>query len=237
MLRHCDYLAAAGYNCLLFDFRDHGISDHSQHRGTSLGIREHRDIIDAVRFIKQTQAPKSEKVVVMGSSTGAVSALMAAIETPSIDAVIAENPFSHRRKQVREALSTAFNAGKWGGETVKGNTSGITTIFTMIKVPEWYIFLAAWLLDYKAVLSGGFSRRNMFDVIDKVDAISPRPLFLLHGSHDTMVKISHSEQLYEHAKEPKQFWCVEKGRHSMLYSVDPPLYRSKILGFLEQIKT
>jgi alpha-beta hydrolase superfamily lysophospholipase len=234
MLRHCQYLYNAGYNCMLFDFRDHGISDNSEHRGTSLGIREHRDIIDAVAFVKNKQAQNAEKVVVMGSSTGAVSALMAAVEDPKIDAVIAENPFSHRRKQVREALMTAFNQGRWGGESVKGNTSGLTAIFTKIKVPDWYISLAAWVLDYKAVMSAGFTRTNMYNVIDRVDAISPRPLFLLHGTHDTMVTISHSEQLFEHAKEPKQFWSVDKGRHSMLYQVDPASYQSRILDFIHE---
>ncbi|KAL0488156.1 hypothetical protein AKO1_008964 [Acrasis kona] len=230
MLRHCKYLCSSGYDCMLFDFRDHGTSDSTLKRGTSLGIREHQDIIDAVNKIKSMPAYRSKSIVVMGSSTGAASAILAASKDIRINMVIAENPFSHRRKQVKEALRDAFDrSGQWGGE----KNEKYNKILSLISVPQWYVDLAAFVCDYRSVVGSGYSLKNTLEVIDVVNKIAPRPLLLIHGTDDRMVKISHSEQLYESAGQPKDLWRVEKGRHSMLHQLNTNLYEERIVSFIK----
>lgn len=87
-LRHVPLFHTQGYDSLLFDLSEHGTSD-GRRRGFSYGIRELHDVISAVRFMKQVKGLK--RVVVVGTSVGGSSAIMAAAVDSNIDAVIAEN--------------------------------------------------------------------------------------------------------------------------------------------------
>lgn len=90
-LRHSPFLLNAGYSVLLFDMREHGISDGAA-RGIAFGWRANYDVSSAVAFMKKQHA--FDRVAVMGTSMGAVSAIIAAAKDKTIDAVIAENPFA-----------------------------------------------------------------------------------------------------------------------------------------------
>jgi alpha-beta hydrolase superfamily lysophospholipase len=90
-LRHVPVFNDAGYPVLLFDCREHGVSDGSG-RGVSLGMREHEDVSSAVAFAKGELG--LARVAVVGTSQGAVAVILAAAEDRAIDAVVAENPFA-----------------------------------------------------------------------------------------------------------------------------------------------
>ncbi len=98
-LRQVPVLHRAGYPVLLFDCREHGISDGAG-RGISLGIRESEDVVAAVAFAKHSRG--LERVAVIGTSQGAASAILAAAADPSIDAVIAENSFTSIEDLIRD---------------------------------------------------------------------------------------------------------------------------------------
>ncbi len=87
-LRHVPMFHEAGYGTLLFDCREHGLSDRLG-RGISLGFRESEDVSSAVSYMK---ARGFGTVAVIGTSQGASSAIIAAARDPDIAAVIAENP-------------------------------------------------------------------------------------------------------------------------------------------------
>jgi fermentation-respiration switch protein FrsA (DUF1100 family) len=90
-LRHVPMLHRAGYPLLLFDYREHGISDGAS-RGIAFGWRAHHDVSSAVAYMKDARS--FERVAVIGTSMGAVSSILAAAGNPAIDVVIAENPFA-----------------------------------------------------------------------------------------------------------------------------------------------
>lgn len=90
-MRQLPMLHAAGYSVLLFDYREHGISDGAS-RGIAFGWRENHDVSSAVSFLKKTR--NYDRVAVFGTSMGAVSAILAAARDAEIDVVIAENPFA-----------------------------------------------------------------------------------------------------------------------------------------------
>jgi hypothetical protein len=50
--------------------------------------------------------------------------------------------------------------------------------------------------------------------IDIVDKISPTPVLFLHGEKDWLVKPSHSQRLFEKAKEPKALTIIKGGGHA-----------------------
>ena len=72
------------------------------------------------------------------------------------------------------------------------------------------------------------------DPEDWVDQISPIPIVFIHGSEDKVIPIAHSEALYELAKEPKEFWIVDNGRHTDALATHKEKYISRLLDFFEK---
>jgi fermentation-respiration switch protein FrsA (DUF1100 family) len=54
-----------------------------------------------------------------------------------------------------------------------------------------------------------------FSPVGYVGEISPRPLLLVHGSHDETVPVESSQRLYEMAREPRELVIIEKGQHKL----------------------
>ncbi|MDD5408630.1 MAG: alpha/beta fold hydrolase, partial [Candidatus Omnitrophica bacterium] len=50
--------------------------------------------------------------------------------------------------------------------------------------------------------------------LDIVDKVSPAPVLFLHGEKDWLVKPSHSQRLFEKAKEPKALTIIKDGGHA-----------------------
>lgn len=202
-LRQVPAIHRAGYPVLLFDCREQGISD-GVGRGISLGVRESEDASAAVAWMKRTYG--LERVALIGTSQGAASAILAAAADPSIDAVIAENPFTSIPDLVRDvgALQDAPPIPSW--------VSGVVAAF------------AVWRMD-------GWGRPAPIDV---VAAIAPRPLLLMHGTRDQAIPHAHSERLREAAREPVELWIVESGEHSALFNRAPEEWEKRVVGFLSR---
>jgi fermentation-respiration switch protein FrsA (DUF1100 family) len=107
-LNRLPMLHRAGYPVLLFDCREHGLSDGTQ-RGCSLGHREHQDVMAAVRYLKTQRG--FAHVGVLGTSQGAASAILAAAQDDSIDAVIAESTFARLRSRHVSPFGTTRTPG------------------------------------------------------------------------------------------------------------------------------
>lgn len=88
----------AGFNVLLFDFRNHGESDGNV---TTLGYHEVKDIYGAVRWLRETRPQQAQRIGLIGFSMGAVTSILAAAGEPAIDAVVADSPFSDLRSYLQ----------------------------------------------------------------------------------------------------------------------------------------
>lgn len=91
----------AGYNFLLFDFRNCGDSATAP---TTFGLLEAADLLAAVDLAKTQLAPDSE-VYVLGISMGAVAAMLAAAETTDISALIVDSAFADLGAYFRQHLN------------------------------------------------------------------------------------------------------------------------------------
>jgi len=197
-LRHTSLLHRAGYAVLLFDCREHGISD-GEGRGVSFGIREHEDVSSAVDYVLGPRAMK--RVAVIGSSQGGASVLLAAAADPRIDAVIAENPF------------TSIHA------VIMDNSMEP-------RLPRPLLVAISYLTRLRLGALGAP------DPLEVVDRIAPRPLLLMHGDVDRVIPLRHSQELFERAGEPKQFWVAEGAHHAALFYAHPDEWTARVLGFL-----
>ncbi|PIN88927.1 hypothetical protein COU57_06965 [Candidatus Pacearchaeota archaeon CG10_big_fil_rev_8_21_14_0_10_32_14] len=54
---------------------------------------------------------------------------------------------------------------------------------------------------------------NSIDVDNYVDKISPRPIYMLHGSNDTVIPLKDARETFALAKEPKKFFVAQNCQH------------------------
>lgn len=50
--------------------------------------------------------------------------------------------------------------------------------------------------------------------LNVIEKISPRPILLIHGEKDWLINASHSEKLYEKAREPKRLEIIKDAGHA-----------------------
>ncbi|MFO7248377.1 MAG: alpha/beta fold hydrolase [Bacillota bacterium] len=93
-------LVRAGYDVLLFDFRNSG---QSPGRLTTVGILEQRDLLGAVRYARERRP--DARVGLLGFSMGAATAIQVAAASPDVAAVVADSPFADLKAYLRENLS------------------------------------------------------------------------------------------------------------------------------------
>jgi dipeptidyl aminopeptidase/acylaminoacyl peptidase len=92
-----------GYNMLLFDFRNSGMSGGDK---TTIGIYEKDDLLGAVNFVK---SQGSKHIVLLGYSMGAAASITAAAESQDVNAVIADSSFADLETYLNDNMS------KWSG--------------------------------------------------------------------------------------------------------------------------
>ncbi len=203
-LRHLPLFHEAGYPVLMFDCREHGISDGTG-QGISFGVREHQDVRSAVAWAKQTHG--WGRIGVMGSSQGAASVLLAAAGDPEIDAVVSENPFTDVYELIRYSVS------KEAGAEPPAN---------------WVIDLVTGVAMWRV---GGLSSPAPIDIVDQVGT---RPLLLIHGTADVVIPFEHSEKLHARAGETAELWIAPDAAHSAIINRYPDEFRERVIEFFDR---
>ena len=204
-LRHTPFLLAEGYSCLSFDFSDHGTSDRADGsnaapRGTTLGLRESRDIIRVVDYSRK-QFP-GYKLALMGTSTGSVSSLIAlatnAMVHDNIVCLVAENPF--------ESIPV-----------ITWDTISNLIVFNIICKKRPVVF---WLLSPLLAL---VAPMVVLKVVARLRAQAyfstpsclqaarrcRTPCFVMHGTDDDIVPVKHSKRIVADVPCVKVLSCWE----------------------------
>ena len=61
-----------------------------------------------------------------------------------------------------------------------------------------------------------FFTLDKFDNISKIDKISS-PLLIINGKNDEVIPYTHGLRLFQKAKEPKKYLCIDEAMHNNLY--------------------
>lgn len=224
-LKQTPILHNEGYNILLFDCREHGVSTGS-FRGFSFGLREHADVIHAVKYLRNAQ--NMTKVAVVGTSQGATSTILAAAIDETIDAVVLENPFTSVDEMLTDVIDGLLNSKPdWTAE------AGIVSYIIRLGdyIPNWYRSFLKQVTILKTVYFAG--EGNLVNAIDVIDKLK-QPVFLIHGSSDSLIPLKHTLKLYKVAKEPKELWVADGCEHAAIYNKYPKEYAEKITAFLHK---
>lgn len=211
---------------ILYDSSDHGLSDGTG-KGLGFAAREYYDCIGAIKYAKNTL--KWEKIILIGTSIGGATVILAAAKEPSVDMVISENPFYSYEVFFYDIYNRVIRKGSLGKEV---NKFGFF-IDTLFKLSE---YIPDSLLTSLAKFTRWYiSASNEPNPIDVIDKISPRPILLIHSKQDVMIPYYHSTVLFEKALEPKEIWNPKKGFHADIYSIYNKDYEQKIIQFIKKI--
>jgi fermentation-respiration switch protein FrsA (DUF1100 family) len=84
-----------------------------------------------------------------------------------------------------------------------------------------------------AEIRTGIDLRDI-DPLRDIARISPRPVYSVHGTGDTVAPPDAGRKLYEAAREPRFLWEAENVQHMMIYLDNPRRYQRRLLGFFDE---
>ncbi|MBC7871915.1 MAG: alpha/beta fold hydrolase [Chitinophagaceae bacterium] len=191
----------AGYGVLLFDSRNHGMSEG---RVTTMGLLEVQDVQAAFAWLIEQPEVNPERIGLYGASMGGATAILAMAEIPQARVLLVDGGYAAFSDVVAEGVR---------------NVSGLPRFPFGDLIIQW---------------TGLQSGENLYAVrsIDVIADITARPIFIMHGSSDPTIPVTHAERLYAAADEPKVLYIVPNGGHGGLMQRNPAEYKQRVLAFL-----
>jgi fermentation-respiration switch protein FrsA (DUF1100 family) len=190
------------YSVLMPDHRAHG---GSAGRYTSIGYHERLDLIGAARYLRELGY---SRIGVLGISMGGAAAILAAAESPEIDAVVADSSFACLWRAVQRS---ACHRGYPGPITAP----------------------LAYLACHTAALRLRY-RQAFGDPVRVVGEIAPRPLLIIHGGDDDLISADSAYQLYMAAGPGRELWILPRTGHARALEAAPEQYSRRVLEFYDR---
>ncbi len=195
------YGHSLGYNGLLFDFRDSG---ESGGKIGSLGYLERLDVIAAVHYALDREHA-TKPIVLWGVSMGAAASLMAAAETPDVNAVISDSSFLSFRQVIVHHAHLFFHLPSF-------------------PIVDEAIYASAWRAGFWP---------SEFDLRNAVDRINPRPILFIAVRGDKRITPEVARELYSHSTSPGKAILVVPGhRHGEGFTSGNEPYEQAVKKFL-----
>jgi len=181
-------LVPGGFNVLAFDFRAHGESGGQL---TSFGAIEKRDVLAAVRWVRENHPQEAHKIFGVGASMGG-AALIAAAADPSaegqaIDAVATYAAYDDLDLLVHDVSK------------------------------EYFERPLGWVLEHVGVpIASAHTGVNLtaFAPAREVSNVWPRPILYIHGKQDEIIPFARGENLFDFTSQPKYHLWYPKGAHN-----------------------
>jgi dipeptidyl aminopeptidase/acylaminoacyl peptidase len=148
-----------------------------------------RDLSAALDFLWESEKVDKSRISLLGFSGGAAVSICVAAKDKRISSVVACScPAKFFLEQAEFLLEQARQIG-------------------MIRDSNFPPSSEKWLQNFSEVIP-----------LKYVEQISPRPLLLMHGEEDEVVPLSHAQELYQKAEEPKELFIVKGEGHRLRQS-------------------
>ena len=184
-------LLPMGVDVFALDFGGSGLSE-GEH--VSLGAREKTDVAKVIEHLRtNVRGGRVGKIGLWGTSMGAVTALLAANEDPSIAGIVLDSPFASLRDLMAELVE------KW----TAGGVIGVPRAATKIA--------SGWMRS-------SIKTRASFDIdeleIERVANATFCPALFAHGDEDDFIDKAHSARLREKYAGDSKPLLVFDGDHN-----------------------
>ncbi len=201
VLDRAAFFRRRGFDTLVFDFRRHGTT--STDAKVTMGYNERLDFLGAAEFLERGH-PEAE-VVLYGVSMGAAAALLAARDSETISAVIADSSFLNFEHTVSHHVEMLFGLPRF------------PVASTLL-----FFFQRAAGID---VLD--------FDLERAVAALGDRPVLIAAGGDDRRMPAEIQRRLFEASKTDRSVFRVFPGAgHGRAHRTDPEGYERMLDDFL-----
>ncbi|HCG77159.1 MAG: hypothetical protein COZ37_06140 [bacterium (Candidatus Ratteibacteria) CG_4_10_14_3_um_filter_41_18] len=170
------------FNLLLFDFRGHG---DSPGRLVTFGLRESKDILGAVNYLKKQPGLKNLPIGIWGYSLGGAVALKSCTLTEEISAIVTDSTYADFPEMVIQYY---------------GNFGPFKYLLGIL--PE---FLG------NLFLKGGLACLSPENIVSLVKI----PLLIIHSGNDSFVPVTHAQRLYQRANQPKELLILPGEGHGV----------------------
>jgi fermentation-respiration switch protein FrsA (DUF1100 family) len=187
-------LIPAGYNVLAFDFRAHGQSGGQL---ASFGDIERRDVLGAVRWLRDMKPGESREIFGVGASMGAAALIAAAAddsdEGRAIDAVAVYGTFDDLARLAADLGHDRF-------------------------LPPFNRLIPKLALPLAGAQTG--ADLPHFRPAELVLKLWPRPIFVIHGLRDAINPSDRGERLFREAMQPKDHLWLPELDHNQIINDD-----------------
>ncbi len=214
-------LTGMGYATLRFDMRGCGESEGP--RGKVICLEQVEDTRSALSFLAGRKEITKDRIAVIGHSFGAAVAIYAAGVEPRLAACVASGGWGHGEKKFRmqhespEAWKRFSDMLQKGREKLKRGESMMVPRYDIVPIrPELRNALAPGsILEFPFEV---VESMVTFQANDVVGRIAPRPLLLIHASHDTVTPTEQSIDLFRHAGQASTELHLVTGVDHFLWS-------------------
>jgi hypothetical protein len=237
-------LSELGYAAIAFDHTSYGESEGTP-RSDEDPFTKIEDIKSATTFLARRPEVDAARIAAVGVCAGGGYAPAAAVADRRIKAVATVSGLPDLR-------ATIMAAGDW--RSVMSAAQSARESYEAIGRATHVPFLTDGLLDEwqengkkfyltdrnqdpdwrNQTLLWSYDKMIQFSALDTAELLAPTPLLVIAG--DRAETLGQSEALYAKAKEPKELFRIEGGRHFDFY--DRPAYVAqaiaKIDAFLKQ---
>src|SRR5215207_6775979 len=140
------------------------------------------------------------------------------------------------------------HVGAWGGSMGGATLIRATAQFTQIEalfvdssfasLDDEFDLLVPYpvinpLAKLIAKIKAGININNV-NPLDEIGKISPRPVYIVHSSADTVAPTDAGEKLFNAAHEPRYLWMEENAPHLAIYLDNPRRYKKRLVGFFDE---
>ena len=182
-------LVSGGYNVLAFDLRGNG---ESGGQWISFGDVERRDVLGAVRWVRNNHPQDAEHLMAMGGGAGGAAVLAAATdpggEGRAIDALAVYDTYADFRSMAQSVIDDRL----------------------MKPLRPWVMHVMMPIVSANAG-----SDLARFAPAKLVSNLWPRPILIVHGRGDAVVPFPQGQDLFRAATFPKQSLWLPGDRASV----------------------
>jgi dipeptidyl aminopeptidase/acylaminoacyl peptidase len=174
-----------GFLTMIFNFRGAGSSE-----GNFDLLGWARDLEGGLDFLSSRREVDPKRIFVLGFSGGAAVAIYVAAHRDEVAALVS-------------CASPAEFSGLTDGPSLDDFLAHTRNV-GIVRDPDFPPSMEDWRKSFQTVKP-----------IDWIDKIPPRPILLLHGTKDEVVKVTHAQRLYQRVEGRAEIFLLEGGGHRL----------------------